>query len=301
MSTPSIAHSSDNRKGLESKPIVTVSSSSMVDNSNTNSDLNSALHPWYYKVKKSSSQKTTTENDHSAIRPETRAQPRSQSQLVVRGSAEYFFKANVRNEFGIGIIKVVWHPRTVVKLFWLFSLLASFSASAYLIISNLMYYYEYEVITKVRNFYESPAQFPQVIVCNQNIITTQYGYNASSRDPNYWANQRGAAPQSDKNLISHSLSDLLLSCYFNGIQCHSSDFYPTYDRNMGNCYAFNAGKNSLGKAASKVLAMRAGSQYGLQLTWYTNYYELLSGQQNQSGGNASDDLKVFQKILLCLP
>ena len=251
----------------------------------TSSTTYDSVHQWYYidqqASNKTRSKKTPTETTTTTTTPPPPQATRGH--MTTLDHVEYFFKANIRNEFGIGLIKIVWHPRTAVKLFWLVFLLGSLTITSYLIISNLIYYLEYDVITKVRNFYETPAQFPEVIVCNQNMITTEYGYNVSRADPLYWANV-GGLPQSDKSLLGHSLADILLSCRFNGIECNSSDFYPFFDRQMGNCYAFNAGKNSLGKTANKVLAMRAGSDYGLQLTWYTNYYELLNNVSNGSPG-----------------
>jgi hypothetical protein len=39
--------------------------------------------------------------------------------------------------------------------------------------------------------------------------------------------------------LGFSISTMLVSCYFNGIQCYSTDFYLYETFDYGNCYTFN--------------------------------------------------------------
>ena len=65
--------------------------------------------------------------------------------------------------------------------------------------------------------------------------------------------------------ISFQLSDMLLSCVYNGISCDSSDFiqFTTYDR--GNCYMFNSNTSNL------LTSMQSGPFYGLQLELFAGF------------------------------
>ena len=59
--------------------------------------------------------------------------------------------------------------------------------------------------------------------------------------------------------ISFQLSDMLLSCTYNGYKCDSSNFiqFTTYDR--GNCYMFNSNTSNI------EMSTQFGQFFGLQL------------------------------------
>ena len=65
--------------------------------------------------------------------------------------------------------------------------------------------------------------------------------------------------------ISFQLSDMLLSCTYNGNKCNSSHFiqFTTYDR--GNCYMFNSNTSNL------LSSMQSGPFYGLQLELFAGF------------------------------
>jgi hypothetical protein len=65
--------------------------------------------------------------------------------------------------------------------------------------------------------------------------------------------------------ISFHLSDMLLSCVYNGISCNSSNFiqFTTYDR--GNCYMFNSNTSSIRTS------MQSGPFFGLQLELFAGF------------------------------
>jgi len=65
--------------------------------------------------------------------------------------------------------------------------------------------------------------------------------------------------------ISFQLSDMLLSCVYNGISCDSSNFieFTTYDR--GNCYMFNSNTSSIKTST------QSGPFFGLQLELFAGF------------------------------
>ncbi len=65
--------------------------------------------------------------------------------------------------------------------------------------------------------------------------------------------------------ISFSLDSMLLSCYYDGSKCNSSNFivYTTYDR--GNCYIFNS------NASNVKTTIQSGPFYGLQIELFAGF------------------------------
>lgn len=72
--------------------------------------------------------------------------------------------------------------------------------------------------------------------------------------------------------LGFDLSSILISCYYNGIQCTESDFTYYYTYEYGNCYVFNAYSS-----ATKLNAIRTGPASGLSLELFTGF----SGQQDK--------------------
>jgi hypothetical protein len=77
--------------------------------------------------------------------------------------------------------------------------------------------------------------------------------------------------------IGFLLSEMLISCKFQGVTCTESDFYLFHDYNYGNCYRFNGGSSlsnqsfSYHKFSSYDLkkTTKTGWENGLQLELYT--------------------------------
>ena len=84
----------------------------------------------------------------------------------------------------------------------------------------------------------------------------------------------------EKRKISHDLSDILLECWFNDVQCDLSDFTWTYHQTYWNCYKFNTGFDSNGNKIDLKKSILAGPDHGLQLTLYVNIYEKLLKNPN---------------------
>lgn len=65
--------------------------------------------------------------------------------------------------------------------------------------------------------------------------------------------------------LSFSLDSLLISCYFNGIKCNSSDFVKFYSFEYGSCYTFNKDQTGYDlKSTSK-----SGPKNGLSMEIFT--------------------------------
>jgi len=83
--------------------------------------------------------------------------------------------------------------------------------------------------------------------------------------------------------LGFSISTMLVSCYFNGIQCYSTDFYLYETFDYGNCYTFNGLKNSDGSDTSVKQTTKSGPNSGLILELFTgvggsqDYYTIKSG------------------------
>ena len=195
--------------------------------------------------------------------------PKTKNKIV-----EHIIKENIGNEFGIGCIKMLYNPHVTIKLFWFVCLLASLAISSYLFIGIFKAFFNYEVNTSIREIFETPMLYPEIIICNQNALTTSDAYDLK-QDPKFPIDLL-ELNETVKLKIAHSLDDILLSCVYNGIECTSRQFFPIFDRNKGYCYAFNSGNNSSGQTVNLERSVRAGSDYGLQLTMYANYYEKLS-------------------------
>ena len=83
--------------------------------------------------------------------------------------------------------------------------------------------------------------------------------------------------ESEKNKLSHSFSDILLACSFNGQTCTHHEFREEFYKD-GNCTSFNTGVNISDHVMPLKKSFRAGSNYGLKLTLYVNFYEKLMKQ-----------------------
>ena len=67
--------------------------------------------------------------------------------------------------------------------------------------------------------------------------------------------------------LSFDLTSMLISCWFGGSKCNTTDFdsYVTYDK--GNCYIYNF--NSNGKSLKT--SSQTGKAYGLQLELFNGF------------------------------
>lgn len=145
----------------------------------------------------------------------------------------------------------------------------------------------------VNNIDENIAIYPAVTICNINpfdssnsvvssfVNTTLATYNISptitptdSNPAIYQFSQvikiLKAESISKNNLVkdygknlSFSLDSMLISCYFNGDRCYSSNFSHFYSFEYGNCYTFN-------KDASQKTS-KAGPENGLSMELFVGF------------------------------
>ena len=84
--------------------------------------------------------------------------------------------------------------------------------------------------------------------------------------------------------LSPTLEDILYSCSFNGQPCNYNDFVWEFDKFYGNCFVFNSGISQAGdKVDLKKSHMTGNYLYGLQLTFYVGFNDLLSILCSQYG------------------
>ena len=69
------------------------------------------------------------------------------------------------------------HHSTPIKLLWTCSFLILASLTGYLVVQNLINYYQYEVVTQVDAVNVRPLEFPTVTLCNLNPFTSKYAEN----------------------------------------------------------------------------------------------------------------------------
>ena len=78
------------------------------------------------------------------------------------------------NSLSQAIIKIFSTPNKLLKIILFTFVLTSSSMASYLVISSVMAYLDYGVITTSRTIYENYALFPKITFCNVNKFTTQY-------------------------------------------------------------------------------------------------------------------------------
>jgi hypothetical protein len=188
-----------------------------------------------------------------------------------------------------------------LKIVWLIFFLISSIACMFLIIKYMITFYDFEVTVSTKFEHETPIDFPAVTICNLNPFyknrsfsfinttlrtskldhllfstTLPTGETPLSLSKTIMATLKSEAATSP-SLTSQSrtelgfyIEDMLISCYYAGTVCNSSDFnfFQSYD--YGNCYTFNTNANNGG--INKISS--AGSGHGLEL-------ELFAGDQTE--------------------
>lgn len=162
--------------------------------------------------------------------------------------------------------------------------------------NSIQGYLSYSVNVNYQTILESPTEFPAVSICNLNSfdLTT---YSSSGTYINNALINNNISPNinlsttdmatvkvdeasailksaviSDKTLnkttlqrLGFSMETMLISCYYNGIQCNSSDFswFRTFE--YGNCYTFNGLTDSNGNDKDPLMTSKSGPSSGLTI------------------------------------
>ncbi len=83
-------------------------------------------------------------------------------------------KDTLYNSFAQAIFKILETQYFSLKGFIFFYITTSSGLCSYLILQLVMNYFNYDVSTTTRTFYEIPSKFPKVTICNTYPFTTQY-------------------------------------------------------------------------------------------------------------------------------
>jgi len=123
------------------------------------------------------------------------------------------------------------------KLIWIVATLVCFNLCLLLVAQSILAYLENDVVTSIKKWKSTPLAFPVISFCNLNKFNTINKYN---------------------------LSDLLIYCEFNGIECNSNDFISFYDMNYGLCYRFNSNSTFKSNKAGKLNGFKIDILTGLE-------------------------------------
>lgn len=159
-------------------------------------------------------------------------------------------------------------------------------------------FFAYGTVTSVTKYLETIQTFPAVTICNINPFDTGNLNTFSYIQRVLSANGMNTTvtPSSDQysiylvreimDLVKSSalsnvkgngsfiqklgfdLDTMLISCYFNGYTCSSSDFYWYYTYEFGNCYIFN---HDYGNGSSLKSVSQSGPNSGLQIELFAGY------------------------------
>nr|XP_002730426.1 PREDICTED: uncharacterized protein LOC100377451 [Saccoglossus kowalevskii] len=130
----------------------------------------------------------------------------------------------------------------------------------------------------------------------QSIYQDSLFYRVKGEDPPDWTRFKTFSSTPDHSDLAqvlklteaemsahgHQIEDFILQCTFASEKCGPSDFLTFQDDFYGNCFQFNTGSNE-----KQQWAMRTGSQYGLQLTLFTEQEEYLSIYGQDSGAKVT--------------
>lgn len=191
-----------------------------------------------------------------------------------------------------GLPNVVRTNNTLIKIMWIIFFTISSAICGYFLATSILQYLKYEVVSRMYVVYELPTPFPAVTICNgYPFVTNQSNefvndilerYNLTNIDKgNYFgskkvdfilANYIISLNSLNPNLtddfrktLSFLKDDMLLYCVYNTNPCDPTYFDYYYDLIYGNCFRFNAGRNSTGHKIKVLESTRSGKINGLQM------------------------------------
>ena len=203
--------------------------------------------------------------------------------------AEWF-----KNSTSHGLPNIFRTNSTLLKIVWTLFFLLSVSCCVYLISKSIQSYSEYNYLINTEIVQEIPATFPAVTICSlqytnktsaDKYINRLLYINGTIPKIDFTENNTASvfdtvlkqeyfiqsSISSDKNLtaeekrsFSPELSEMLLSCKFNWLQCTANDFAHFRNEFYGNCYTFNGNVTSDNLKKSS----KPGREYGLILEMF---------------------------------
>ena len=217
-------------------------------------------------------------------------------------------KENLYNSTAQSIIKIFDTKYFLLKLILSLYLIMATGLSSLLVVQSTLTYLSFQVFTTTTEIFETPTEFPTVTICNRNPFTTAFSLsvlkstnNNSSMEVdlfdkeviknltyNEYSTLIGKLKQltlgevnnnkfsnSDRLKLAHSKEDIIVSCVFNGKDC-KKDIQSNFEKRYGNCLVFNS-RMKVGQQNEELKSsVFEGSDYGLKLTLYVNFYENLT-------------------------
>ena len=219
-----------------------------------------------------------------------------------------------------GFKNIIVANRKEIKIAWILVILISTSLCIYMVVGNCLNYLNYETKTVIREINEPQSTFPAVVLCNRNLFTNEYSYQYLknySRISNLSATFESLSPRQLKNydflykafsfylhniskleqvqLLDYKMSEIILSCEFNGDDCDENDFEWFYHNLYGNCYIFNKDSSLItynpGKTRGLTLELFVGIYDGLEK--FSSSKGLAVIVANSSSSNASNQDGIF--------
>ena len=162
-----------------------------------------------------------------------------------------------------GVSNIVKAKSNILRLIWVVFFLASAGYCVYECVVALIVYFQYPVTPTSSPIYEAPSIFPSVDVCNvvpyDAVATASYIANISAYfniSVSSYANPKDYTTQFSTlikaNLAKQAiqgkfdqfgngfnLPDMMMSCFFEGNACNTTQFYFYQDFNYGNCFSFH--------------------------------------------------------------
>lgn len=191
-----------------------------------------------------------------------------------------------------GLSNLMRTESALLKLVWFTCLIASGSFCCFLINQTIVEYLRYEVTTKIRNVKETEVDFPAIAICNSNPLVTEfsreflisyienhtnYSFEGSADRLETLSNYLADTKLKEqikyviynldietKKKFSLPVTELILKCQFNHIDCNLTNFRTLFHWNYGLCYVFNSENiykiTSEGIDSSLTLELFAGFQ-----------------------------------------
>jgi hypothetical protein len=163
------------------------------------------------------------------------------------------------------------NTHVALRLLWSCIFFSFAGLTFYVLINNILAYFQFSSNTSFQLINERPALFPTVTICDSNPFTTkfaqnlienlslsQYGKNiASLSDKDYikfalfnlsrLVKSHVSDPKfghDKRKLLGFNLSEIILQCTFNQIDCDfTKDFNWIFHYDYGNCFQYNVGLN----------------------------------------------------------
>ncbi|RNA14620.1 DEgenerin Like [Brachionus plicatilis] len=187
----------------------------------------------------------------------------------------------------------------MIKIIWSIIFSIGIFGAITMIFISIRTYYSYPYSTSVEIYESYLDDFPAVSICNLNPFDTtdprtqvylaqilnmsnlSLEINPSSQSPaiyevrrafkllntNFLDDLRARNFRTDFKIVNN-FDDLVLSCYFNGQKCDSTDFQSFFSFGYGQCFTFN---KKINDSTSLKKTSKTGPESGLSLELFTGF------------------------------